>query len=239
MQRGRKRARGYWRGLGSSFFVQFLASPQSLFVLVKAIVQLRHASLPVTVPELRARQAEQLLVVRHDHNRALKIRHCVGKRADRLQIYRRTRHTHIDMSCNQRWQPDASQTRRQHESQSAVGFGAVAWVGVEVSCAPRWLVGSSSTSTCGCGAHTLANCTLAFWPPESTAIGMVASSPEMPNIPTRWRHVWMSSRPEPRPSRCCISSAAQRRQYSPSVQSISARSQSLSGLALLWLALCW
>ena len=48
---------------------------------------------------------------------------------------------------------------------------------------PRWLVGSSSTRMCGWGAQTLANCTRAFWPPESTAMGFVASSPVMPNAP--------------------------------------------------------
>jgi hypothetical protein len=62
-----------------SFFVKTLASPQSLFVLVKAIVQLRHPAFPVAVPKLRARQAQQLLIVRHDHDRSLEVRYSVGK----------------------------------------------------------------------------------------------------------------------------------------------------------------
>ncbi len=37
---------------GSSFLIKSLTSPQSLFVLVKAVVQLRHTSFPVAVPEL-------------------------------------------------------------------------------------------------------------------------------------------------------------------------------------------
>mmetsp|Transcript_117869 Transcript_117869/g.319935 ORF Transcript_117869/g.319935 Transcript_117869/m.319935 type:complete len:88 (-) Transcript_117869:1911-2174(-) len=54
----------------------------------------------------------------------------------------------------------------------------------------RWLVGSSSISTCGARHVMLAKQTLAFCPPDSSLMGRVWPWEGSPNWP---RHLWASS----------------------------------------------